>query len=122
MTRAGCAKSSSCNRPFRNQDAALISHTQYLANLIQAVAGNGDTAVDRRVEAEVIVSGIARDNRADTVQIDGVLPMAAHKRRRRKFFAKLTQPLYESVRFLAPGFNQRVIPSCFKIKDPVYLD
>lgn len=63
-------------------------------HLLQPVAGDGDAAVDRRVEAKVPVPGAARGERPDPIQINNVLPMAAHKRRARKFLGKLFESLY----------------------------
>ena len=50
------------------------------------IAGNGDAAVNRRVETEIIVSGATRGKHPDAVQVDDVFPMASHKRRNWEFF------------------------------------
>jgi hypothetical protein len=97
-------------------------HSKYLADLIQTVAGDGDAAVDWRVEAEIIISGVARGEHADTVQINNILPMTAYEGRRREPFSKIAQPLYGFIWFLPLGSDKRIIPLGFEIKNPIYLN
>ena len=86
------------------------------------VAGDGDAAVDRGIELQVVVAGCARDDHTDPVQIDDVLPMAAHERRAWKFFGKIAQPLNGFIRLLAFGSDQRIIPLGFEIINRIDLD
>ena len=73
-------------------DIITILHAKYLADLLQAVAGDGDAVVDRRtlrgdlsrrsldeagssserrrVEAELIVAGVARGEHADPLRVE----------------------------------------------------
>ena len=44
-----------------------ISGVKNFANIIHAVAWDGDAAVDGRIKPEVIISGIARSDGADAV-------------------------------------------------------
>ena len=60
--------------PGRN-DSTTILQPQYLSNLLQTIAGDGDAAVDRRIQAEVIISGAARGKQPDAVQINNVFPV-----------------------------------------------
>ena len=43
------------------------SYTEDSADFWEAVAGDGDATVDRRVEAEVVAAGFARGDGADAV-------------------------------------------------------
>ncbi len=101
---------------------SLLLHTEYFANHFQPVAGDGNAAVHGRVESKVVISGVARGECPDPIQIDNVFPMAAHKRRCREFFGKLAQPLYGVVRLFPLGSDQRVVPLGFEIKNSVNLD
>lgn len=46
---------------------SFILHTKYLAKFSQMVAGDGDAAVDRGIELQVVVAGCARDDHTDPV-------------------------------------------------------
>jgi hypothetical protein len=48
--------------------------------------------------------------------------MAAHKRRSRKFFGQLAQPLNGMVRFFPFGSDQRIMPSGLEIKNSLDFD
>jgi len=56
-----------------------------------------------RVEAKVPVPGAVRGERPDPIQIDDVLPMAAHEGRGRELFSQFMQPLHGTVGFFALG-------------------
>ena len=61
--------------------------------LFQSIAGNGDSFVDRGIESEIVVLGLARSDGAHPVQVDDVFPVTLHERRRRELFGQLMQPL-----------------------------
>lgn len=77
----------------------LRSHSEYPANLFKPIPSNGNSAVPRRVEPKVVVSGVPRCKRPYPIQIDHVFPMAAHERRARKLPGKRIQPLNGMVGF-----------------------
>jgi len=97
---------------------SLLLHSEYLANHLQPVAGDGNAAVHGRIEPQVVISGVARGKCPGPIQIDNILPMAAHECRCRKFFGKLAQPLDGEVGLFALGSNQRVVPLGFETKIP----
>jgi hypothetical protein len=55
--------------------------TPDFANFLQPIAGDGDAAVDRGIESEVVAAALARGERANPIQIDNEFPVATHKRR-----------------------------------------
>lgn len=88
----------------------------------QPVAGNGDTAVDRRVETQVPIAGTARGECPDAIQIDDVFPMALHECRGWELFSELMQTLHGAVGFFAFGLDERVAFFGFQLKNGVRLD
>jgi hypothetical protein len=98
------------------------SDPEYFANILESVAGDWDAAVDGRIKAEIIISGVAWAEGPDPIQIDNVFPVAAHERWCRKFFGQLAQALHGFIGFFPFGSDQCILPRSFQIKNPIYLD
>jgi len=88
----------------------------------QSLAGDGDAFIDRGIEFEVVVLGLAGGDRSDPVQIYYKLSMALDERWRRKLFCKLVQPLDGAVGLFAFGADDCVALARFEVEDGVYFD
>ena len=62
-------------------------------NTTESIARDGDAFIDRRIEPEIIVLGLARGDRLNTVEIDDVFSMTLNEWRGGELFGQLVQAL-----------------------------
>lgn len=93
-----------------------------LAHGGEAIAGDGDAAIDGRVKAQVFITFAAGSHGADTVEVDDKLTVTAHKRRAGQLFLKHRQALHRMIALFAPGSDKRITLFGLEVEDTIYLD